>query len=447
MTRRLWKTNGVVGWRWSLSSGLPTLPFLVLICFTHHLGNSLAFHVLIRDSQTSMSLLVPPIVSYAEFSTEIPLSRGLWSASNAVEWRAIYLDKISNLDARIPSLPRCIHDLAPLSKVNEAVDLRLAILIVLYGTWSLISEYRQLNTVMKLHHSSTPWNSGLIAASLHQEVCQLLAHFHVVASEWMPGGMPADATLVYECLLMNLHVSFEDLQLFAGKEGEDEARRVYPLLTQWATGRESRQAVWHAGQVLRAAKQYRVKDLRDFGAIALYHAALALWAKAVVEVPPKKTGSGGAGDDGNTRLERRRESTSTSTAEEKGDLVWLDGGDGPAVQRYLVLGRGTPAIRRLEGPRDGNPTSSTVGVRQRKGGNDVDGQTPALYAALSDPWAVMKIAIDILRKKSGGDVKSSTSGGGPEKGQSKKKWTCPPLVENLSRLMGSLGRAAEGMRR
>ena len=209
--------------------------------------------------------------------------------------------------------------------------------------------------------------------------------------------MQPEAVLVYEQSLMNLHVSFEDVQLFAGKEGEDEARRVYPLLTQWAGSRESRQAVWHAGQVLRAAKQYRSKSLRDFSAIALYHASLALWAHAVISSPPKKRGESG------------RASIDSGIAAEN-DLVWLDGEDGPGVQRFLVLQRGTPAIRRWT--------------------DNIDTERKDSYAALSNPKAVMDIIIDILRRKSKGEDKS-----------------CPPLVENLSQLMRDLGNAAWVMRR
>jgi hypothetical protein len=59
--------------------------------------------------------------------------------------------------------------------------------------------------------------------------------------------------MILNVLLMNLHVSIDDLQLFAGREGEEQAKKIYPTLQQWVEGRDARQTLWHAGQVLREA--------------------------------------------------------------------------------------------------------------------------------------------------------------------------------------------------
>lgn len=363
---------------------------------------SLAFHLLIRDAQTTISLLVPPLISYAELSLDMPVVQDLWVAQTATEWKNIYVRIAPLLEERLPSLPRCIHDTTSLSRLQQAIDIKLSTLIVLYGIGTLIWEYRQLNAVVKLHPISTHWNSGLITTSLHQELCQLLHHFHMDASDWAD-GMSVSATLAYERSLLNLHVSFEDLQFFAGKEGEYEARRVYPLLKQWAESRESRQAIWHAGQVIRAAKKYQPQTLRDSAAIALYHASLALWAYAVVS------------NSFNVKRARNPEpnhsgSDVTASSSSDRDFVWLDDEDGSSVQRFLKLDRGIPAIRRW--------TDDSESARNED------------YATLSQPGVVMEIAIDILRKKSRGEDKS-----------------CPPLVENLCLLMRSLGNAARGIRR
>jgi hypothetical protein len=352
---------------------------------------SLVFHLLIRDAQTTISLLVPPLISYAEVSLDMPAVQDLWTARTAIEWRTTYLRIGPLLEERPPSLPRCIHDTTSLSRLQLAVDIRLSTLIVLYGISTLIWEYRQLSSVVKLHPATTQWNSALITTSLHQELVQLLTNIHMTASDWQP-SIPIAATLAYERSLLNLHVSFEDLQFFAGKDGEEEARRVYPLLKQWTQSPGSRQAVWHAGQVFRAAKQYQPQTLRDASAIALYHASLALWAYAVVS-----SSAGGKG------LEPREGGPETEGA----DFVWLDGDEGPRVQRFLKLERGVPAIRRW-----------------------VEEGCEAGHATLGQPEVVMEIAIEILRRKSMGEDRS-----------------CPPLVENLCKLMRKLGVAARGIRR
>jgi len=77
------------------------------------------------------------------------------------------------------------------------------------------------------------------------------------------GGIPQEARILQELFMMNLHVSFEELQLFAGKEGPEEAHRVYPLLRQWYDSRRSRQAIYYAGQILRAADLFPSSRLRD----------------------------------------------------------------------------------------------------------------------------------------------------------------------------------------
>jgi hypothetical protein len=353
----------------------------------------LAFHLFINDAQTSMSLLVPPLISYAELSVELPQSRALWLAKNAHDWRSLCLAKGSG--DRLPYLAQCIHDITPLSRVQGLIDLQMSILIILYGIWSLIWENRQLSSVARLQSGERRWNAALMSSSWHQELCQLLYHFRMHALEW-EDGMKPEAVLIHERSLMNLHVSFEDVQLFAGKEGDEEARRAYPLLKQWAETRESRQAVWHAGQVLRAATECHPKQLREFPAVAIYHAGLAFWAYAVVSRPSEPT---------------RRQPLPTSQRQPNvGDygLVWLDGEDGPDVQRFIAVGRGIPVIR--------DWTKDCVAEQKEK------------YAALSDVKVVMDIIIAILRHNETSDERMS-----------------PPLVKNLSQLMRDLGNAALGI--
>ena len=50
---------------------------------------------------------------------------------------------------------------------------------------------------------------------------------------------------------------FDDVQLFSGRSGEDEARQEYPLIRVWTESTEPRVAIWHVGQALRAARPSR----------------------------------------------------------------------------------------------------------------------------------------------------------------------------------------------
>ena len=63
---------------------------------------------------------------------------------------------------------------------------------------------------------------------------------------------------------------------------EEEARRVYPALVQWTKTHKARQALWHAGQVIRSARNLRQGLICDFAAIAVYQASLAFWCYGII---------------------------------------------------------------------------------------------------------------------------------------------------------------------
>lgn len=355
----------------------------------------LAFHIFMHDAQASMSFLIRRWYHMRR----LPLncrSRGPYgcrrtrTTGKLFTWQSVLVNAF-HIWLSVFTM------LIQYWKSQGSVDLQMSMLIILYGIWTLTWEFRQLSSIAKVQSAEHRWNGALMSSSWHQELCQLLYHFRIHASEW-ENGLKPEANLILERSLMNLHVSFEDVQLFAGREGEEEARRAYPVLKQWAQTRESRQAVWHAGQVLKAATECHPKNLRDFPVIVLYHASLAFWAYAVVSRPPKSA--------------RKQQSSAPGpqpTASDT-DLVWLDGEDGPCVQRFIALGRGNPVIR------DWTKSSS---IEQKK-----------KYAALSDVKAVMNIIIAFLRQNGMSDERMSS-----------------PLVNNLSQLMRDLGNAALGIGR
>jgi len=351
---------------------------------TNPIVDRLAFHTLIHDAQASISLLVPPLISYSEVSLELPCAPALWRAKSAEAWRDTYLDQAPSPSIRLPSLVNCVHDIQPLVKVQNSTDLQYSSLIILHATWGLIAEYRQLEFVIRLQSPERHGNAGLISTSWYQELCQQLDHFRITVSE-CPGGMRPEQRMLQELFMMNLHVSFEELQLFAGKEGSEEAQRVYPLLKQWFENRKSRQAVWHAGQVIRAALASPANHLRDFYAVALYHASLAFWVYGMVSL-------------GSSRSRQRRGSNLNTMTDT--EYVVLNGEDTSDVRRFIALGRGTPVIQEL--PRSGEQIAG--------------------FAGLDNPKAVMEMVIQILNKNCNGAL--------------------PPLVENLGQLVRDLGNAA-----
>lgn len=346
-----------------------------------------------------MSLLDQPLISFAEITLDLPFSRELWMAGSSSEWKSVYLTTVGETQDRHPTFRHCLHDIGSIFRLKHIVDVQMTLAVILSSIWALIWQYRKLKEALTLHDKRVPHNNSLTVNSLHQESLHLMQHVSLNATEWQV-DMNAPATLLRQLCLMHLHVSLEDVQLLAGKEGEEEARRVFPLLSEWTDSAESRQAIFHAGQVLRAAKQYSKRTLREASAVAVYQASLVLWAYAI----PYKSAV-----LRNTAQATCPPSQSGSSHVQNGQSVRLDADDGPEVQRFLVLGKGSPCIRRW--------------VEGDEAGPDQD-------VPLADPDAVMNAIAELLRKKNGGNERSTL-----------------PLIANLSKLMKSLGTAAAAVRK
>ncbi|QLI65328.1 Transcription factor 1 [Metarhizium brunneum] len=340
----------------------------------------LVFHCYLREAQTSMTTLTNPCLSYSELTLPLPEARELWLAKTAQEWKAQYLERNAGLSKRPPSVGDLFHDVHLLTANHARLDVQFSISIFLHGFWALILEYRQLSSVHKSrsYANSLGGNPNLLLSSRHQELVKDLQSFHLIAAGWQ--GMSAREHLLLYLLMMNLHVSLDDLQLFLGKEGEDQARRIYPILQQWITSSEARSAAWCASQVLRYAKFFPPGHLKDFYAVAVHHASITLWTYGVV-----------------TRANRRQYVASQIGAEP----IYLDSADSIAIQRFIGFEQGRPMIK----------------------GPAIRGT--ATEAALHAPRACMEMGQDVLR------VNFTQAQEG-----------LPAMVENLIQLIKQLGNAA-----
>ncbi|OAA78066.1 C6 and C2H2 transcription factor RegA-like protein [Akanthomyces lecanii RCEF 1005] len=340
----------------------------------------LAFHCYLREAQVSMTTLTNPCMSYGEMTLPLPESRELWFAPTAAEWKAKYMERHSGQTKRPPSLGDLFYEVHKLPANASRLDLQLSISIYLHGFWSLILEYRQLSAVHRTRSYTSNMNSAssLLLNSRHQELVRELQNFQLVAGDWP--DMSVQEQVVLHLLQMNLHVSLDDLQLFSGKEGEDQARRIYPVLQQWAASTAARTAVFGAGQILRCAKMFPRDHLNGFYAVAVHHAALALWTYGVVN-----------------KANRQQ----TMTSQYAYGNVYLDDQDSLSVQRFIGFDQGRPLIR---------------GPLVRGGAKE---------ASLQDTRACMEISQEILRAN-----------------VSQGKEATPPIVENLCHLIQQLGDAA-----
>lgn len=330
-----------------------------------------------------MTTLVNPILSYAEITLPLPAPRDLWYARSAQEWKTLYLSRMTSNPDEIPSLLDIIRDSSNLAIHQSHIDLQFSASIYLHAIWGMIFEHRQLDSIHRITTSPThPSNTSLVLASRHQDLTQTLYQFQLLISDFS-SLLSVQEPLLLNHMLMFLNLSLDDLQLFAGKDGEENARRVYPSLQIWAGSREARQALWHAGQVLRFAKLFPPNHLKDFYAVAVHHASLALWAYGVITkanaksaqnmgmMPPQNSGT---------------------------EIIWLDGQESIDSQRFVLTGKGRPSIH---GP--GDKTA----------------------AGVEDSRSCMEMCHEVLRMNCAGDGDA-----------------VPPIVENLCVLIKQLGNAA-----
>jgi hypothetical protein len=332
-----------------------------------------------------MALQVAPLLSPTEISLGFPASKELWLASTAQEWQTVFLQHMSPGSDKYLSIS---HGLSSVPQIRDEhnIDLAFAATITIYSTWTIAYSSSQLNALIRPPSAARDYQGSFLTSHQNAGVVQLVEQILLALSDWNGLFRPIMA-LVSERLLLNLHVSFEQVQLFAGKEGEEEARRAFPILQKWADSPDARKAVWHAGQILKAARQCQARELRDFGAICLYHAGLTFWAFGVVR------GAGTHKAQGHTQIP-----LSTSNPGD-GIGLWLDGDDSSAIQRFIGLNRGNPVVRGI-----------------------IDNAV-----SLCEPKALMELCIHLLRKNT------------PDSG------SVLPLVENLSELMRDLGNAAQSI--
>jgi hypothetical protein len=234
----------------------------------------------------------------------------LWLAKSATAWKAAYLEHFWDLKER-PSAIDCFLDLDHLAKHDSAS------ITYLHMMWGMIWEFRQMSSLDT--RSTARENNSLILSSRYHQLTKQIDDFHVSSPP-----MTKSTEITMELMLLHLNAPLDDIQLFAGIEGQEEARSAYPSLSNWTKTVPARQALWHAGQILRAAESLPRGLLCNFNAIAVYHAGLIFWSYGFL----------------------RRIAIDKPTPTEASQIaVMLNGDDVLSVRRFVTLDRGLPSIR------------------------------------------------------------------------------------------------------
>jgi hypothetical protein len=406
----------------------------------------LAYHVFIHCVQVSVAFQTPPLISYSEMTLELPAPQAMWRAASAAEWREQYF--IHEMSSQhIPSFVSSMCDVQTMGNVRGRIDLELSLYLVLLSHWLLAWEYTQLSSANKAQAMvDVQWAGTLLASSKIQELRNLFDSFQTAIDSWQV-FVPKECHMTAQLLRMHISVTFEDLQLLAGKEGEDEARRVLPVLKEWYRSSDCCQAMWHAGQVLRAARRPPGRSpnasraatpdtpwLRDFHAVALFHAGLAFWVYGLL-----------------TKAIRSDQQCMgyqhiANPIDTDGDLYFLDNEEdepAPSMERhrFIAMNQGRPVISSIS-PYDHGPEVNGIGAvadgPQRYTGVRKEGSV----VPIEESKKIMEVMVDALATVSEPPEshKQPTNPMSTWKGPQR-----PAMVENLIQLLRDLGEAASAV--
>ncbi|KAF7184664.1 hypothetical protein CNMCM7691_005976 [Aspergillus felis] len=332
----------------------------------------LVYRLFRLEAQVSMALFTGPLITYAEMCPPLPAPSYLWEASSASQWKETYHSSPLPSTGRIRTLSECVANLDILETSRQVADIRLSCGAVMHCIWGLVWEYRQLSSLLNGH--SRYWDNDLLMASRHGQLSRILECFRM--------GYRDEVPVQLHFIVMHMYVSLEEVETLATS---DDASRAWdqPALSDWFKSEHSRHAIWHAGQVVRGIKALPLQALRDFMAIALYHASLTLWAYGVVFCH---------------NMDNHGQQLAGPALQHK---IWLDGLESEDIQRFITLQRGIPVLQGLD------HAEETIFV--------------------GDPQAVLETMIRVMRQNHHHETSTQA----------------PPLVDNLVHLLEKLRDASK----
>lgn len=197
----------------------------------------------------------------------------------------------------------------------------------------------------------------------------------------------AVTAVLAELLMMSLHVSLDEITRFAGKCGENEAHRAYQVLQPWSQTKQARTAVWHAGQVVRLAREVPPFQLRGADSLMMYHAIMVLWAYGLMQRDAARRKKDGQG------------SQLAATIDEA--PVFLDEPSNERTNAFLLMNNGRPCLH--------------LGA--------IDSGTGSQTCDLRSSQAVMAVGIAVLEGNLPNEIRENL----------------PQLIRSLCELMKALG--------
>lgn len=219
-----------------------------------------------------MGLQVGPLVSYADLQLRLPDTKALWRAPDAASWYFIFTARTDPMNQI--TLMDCMNDAELLSTSSEYFDVEAASFAYLYAHWGLARECRQLSFTLQSRSQSK-----LVLDMRQQELVDVLYSFQGTLRH-MRSESKDELLVMSERILMEFHVSIEDMQLLAGLEGQDEASRIHSTLQTWSESISSVQALFHANKILSTITNLSPGMIHGIYSVVTYHAGLVYWVAA-----------------------------------------------------------------------------------------------------------------------------------------------------------------------
>ncbi|ESZ93895.1 hypothetical protein SBOR_5716 [Sclerotinia borealis F-4128] len=350
-----------------------------------------------HDTRASLALQKAPLISFTELSFSIPASRELFLAESAADWKLKYVEILHSPPTPPPRLINIKHNLCSLEEYRELCDVNLCYEALLNGFWGQIWAIGESTRFHAIEENGDSVHRLWITTQQRELYREIESFRDLISGRIQP---QPGLIITAEMFLMALCVSPDELQRFAGKSGQEAASQSLESLQRWYTTEHARKAIWHAGQIFHWSSLMSPAQLRDFHAVALYFASLAMWAYGHL--------SNGLARESSDQPQRTRDSTQPE--------VNLIGSDSHKTRAFISNGQGIPVLILAPGnalnvpviPEDDNFISSNEPV------------------ALSNPNAVLKMARNLYR--SNFPILDEP---------------LPPLVENLSNLMRDLSSLPE----
>ena len=283
-----------------------------------------------------------PCFYSTEIAFELPAARALWDATDPANWRMAYLSSAEGRESPKRTLLNVIQDPAILLSVVHEYDCELSLFTALHCLWPQLAAFLDASPVQRASPSSRKsgqnnWWMEAQRQDLYKKLTDIRNTFEAMRV------LTGEAYVICELFMMALFVSFVDIQKLAGRFGLRESRLTIPNLRAWSDSDEPRYAMWHAGQVLKAATLIKPNQLRGFYAIAVYQACLTLALPFLLDTVGLASTTGSPDPDGDVP------STSRQTRDMVGDvqqanLVILNRQETMQVKSYLLTGQGLPAL-------------------------------------------------------------------------------------------------------